>query len=57
MDAEMDILTSFLHGFSQWLPGAYRGEVWGVQNPPKKILKALQNLVKLNPIVKTVKNC
>ena len=39
-------------------PVAYRGGVWGVQTPPpKKILKALQNHAKLNPIVKTVKNC
>jgi len=29
----------------------------GVQTPPPKILKALQNRAKLNPIVKTVKNC
>ena len=32
------------------------GGVWGVQTPPK-IPKALQNRAKLNPIVKTVKNC
>ena len=35
---------------------AYRGGVWGVQTPTE-ILKALQNRAKLNPIVKTVKNC
>jgi len=29
---------------------------WGVQTPPE-IPKALQNRAKLNPIVKTVKNC
>ena len=29
---------------------------WGVQTPPQ-ITKALQNRAKLNPIVKTVKNC
>ena len=32
------------------------GGVWGVQHPPE-IPKALQNRAKLNPIVKTVKNC
>ena len=38
---------------------AYRGGGWGVQllPPPKKIPKALQNRAKLNPIVKTAKNC
>ena len=35
---------------------AYRRVVWGVQTPPQ-IPKALQNRAKLNPIVKTVKNC
>jgi hypothetical protein len=35
---------------------ADRGGVWGVQTPPK-IRKALQNRTKLNPTVKTVKNC
>jgi len=29
----------------------------GCSNPPKKIPKALQNRAKLNPTVKTVKNC
>ena len=33
------------------------GEGLGVQTPPPEILKALQNRAKLNPIVKTVKNC
>ena len=33
------------------------GGVWGVQTPPPEILRALQNRAKLNPIVKTVKNC
>jgi len=37
--------------------GAYRGGVWGVQTPPPEIPKALQNRAKLNPIVKSVKNC
>jgi len=36
--------------------GVPRG-VWGVQTPPPEIPKALQNCVKLNSIVKTVKNC
>ena len=35
---------------------AYRGGV-GVFNTPPEIAKALQNRAKLNPIVKTVKNC
>ena len=34
----------------------YRGGV-GVFKPPPEILKALQNRAKLNPVVKTVKNC
>jgi len=33
------------------------GGVWGVQPPTPEIPKALQNRAKLNPIVKTVKNC
>ena len=37
--------------------GVPRGGVWGVQTPPPEIPKALQNRAKLNPIVKTVKNC
>ena len=36
--------------------GVPRGGV-GVFNPPPEIPKALQNRAKLNPIVKTVKNC
>jgi len=39
------------------VPVVYRGGVWGVQIPSLEILKALQNRAKLNPIVKTVKNC
>jgi len=35
---------------------AYRGGIWGGSNLPE-IPKALQNRAKLNPIVKTVKNC
>ena len=44
---------SWLHTIS----GVPRGG-WGVHiPPPPEILKALQNRAKLNPIVKTVKNC
>jgi len=40
------------------VPVVYRGGGVGVFNPPPpKIPKALQNGAKLNPIVKTVKNC
>jgi len=35
---------------------AYRGGLGG-SNPLPEIPKALQNRAKLNPIVKTVKNC
>jgi len=40
------------------ISGVLRG-VLGVSTPPHipEILKALQNRAKLNPIVKTVKNC
>jgi hypothetical protein len=41
---------------STTVSGVPRGGGWGVQTPPE-ILKALQNRTKLNPIVKTVKNC
>ena len=37
-------------------PVAYRGGGWGVQTP-SEIPMALQNGAKLNPIMKTVKNC
>ena len=33
------------------------GGVWGVQPHPPEIPKTLQNRVKLNPIVTSVKNC
>jgi len=36
--------------------GVPRG-VWGGSIPPPEIPKAFQNRAKLNPIVKTVKNC
>jgi len=38
---------------------AYRGGKFGGSNhpPPPEIPKSLQNRAKLNPIVKTVKNC
>ena len=43
--------------FLTLVSGVTRG-VWGVQPPPRpEIPKALQNRAKLNPIVKTVKNC
>ena len=38
----------------QWLT---EGGGFGVFKPPPEIPKALQNRAKLNPIVKTVKNC
>ena len=37
--------------------GVPRGGGFGVFKPPPEIPKALQNRAKLNPIVKTVKNC
>ena len=40
---------------SQW--HTERGWVGGFKPPPPEILKALQNHAKINPIVKTVKNC
>jgi len=36
---------------------AYRGGVEEFKPPPPEIPNALQNRAKLNPIVKTVKNC
>ena len=36
--------------------GGFKG-FGGVQPPPPEIPKALQNRAKLNPTVKTVKNC
>jgi len=52
------IRPSSTHKFTslhRLLPVAYRG---GVSTPPPpEISKALQNRAKLNPIVKTVKNC
>jgi len=58
-------LTSLILGFGRHervkigpAGGAPRERVWGVSPPPPpEILKALQNRVKLNPFVKTVKNC
>jgi len=40
------------HYMYQW-----RTEGEGFNPPPPEIPKALQNSAKLNPIVKTVKNC
>ena len=37
--------------------GVPRGGSGVFKSPPPEILKALQNRAKLNPIVKTVKNC
>jgi len=37
--------------------GVPKGGGFGGSTPPLEIPKAFQNLVKLNPIVKTVKNC
>ena len=37
--------------------GVPRGVGFGVLKLPPEILKALQNRAKLNPIVKTVRNC
>ena len=48
------IFSVFRAVCAQWCTG--RGAFWGV-NPPPEIPKALQNHAKLNPIVKTVKNC
>jgi len=39
------------------LPVAYRGVGFGGFKPPPEIPNALQNRAKLNPIVKTAKNC
>jgi len=40
----------------QWRTGGEE-EVGGFNAPPPEIPKTLQNRAKLNPIVKTVKNC
>jgi len=47
------------NSFCRRQPVAYRSGGLGVQPPPPvtEIPKALQNRAKLNPIVKTVKNC
>ena len=47
--------TVFLVTFGGYISGVPRG-VWGFQSP-REIPKAFQNRAKLNPIVKTVKNC
>jgi len=39
------------------ISGVPRGGGFGGFKPPPEILKAPQNRAKLNPIVKTVKNC
>ena len=43
-----------MKGLSSGVP---RGVGLGFSNPHPEIPKALQNRAKLNPIVKTVKNC
>ena len=45
----------YIHTYIHTYSGLPRG-CWG-SNPPSEIPKALQNHAKLNPIVKTVKNC
>ena len=49
------VIPGTLHLLLYSVAVAYRGGL-GVFNPPR-ILKALQNRARLNPIVKTVKNC
>jgi len=52
--AEIQSLCTY-HGYdNQWRTD---GGVSEVHPPPPEIPKALQNRAKLNPIVKTVKNC
>ena len=43
--------------FDQWRTEGGGGVWGGGSTPPPEIPKALQNRAKLNPIVKTVKNC
>ena len=50
--AEKSVLGSTRTPQDQW-----RTEGVGGYNPPAEIPKAFQNRAKLNPIVKTVKNC
>jgi len=40
---------------NQWRTGGWGG--WGVQTPPPRNSEGPKNRAKLNPIVKTVKNC
>jgi len=57
---EINLTTSYCNLIiSLPRPVAYRGggELGGFKPPSPEILKALQNCAKLNPIVKTVKNC
>ena len=49
-DNSTEIFTSMEVATTQWHTG-------GFNPPPPQIPKALQNRAKLNPIVKTVKNC
>jgi len=43
--------------FISWFSEICRETATSNSNPPPEIPKALQNRAKLNPIVKTVKNC
>ena len=54
--AENYNISSQTSKFSHLSAVAYRGGFGGF-NPPPEIPKTLQNRAKLNPIVKTVKNC
>jgi len=46
------------HGIYFWLASLLQiTEGRGVPSPPPQFPKSLQNRAKLNPIVKTVKNC
>ena len=47
-------MVTYYDIWNQWRTG---GGVGVFKPSPLEILKALQNPVKLNPIVKTVKNC
>ena len=55
------IMTALQHNMLQRgvssTSGVPRGGFGEFNPPPRKILKALQNRAKLNPIVKIVKNC
>ena len=60
---QITLLSEISRGEPHWsefigVSGIARGWGWGGSSPPPpEILKALQNRTKLNPTVKTVKNC